>query len=178
MGINKVYFGNRILIDLTKDTVSEETLLFGKTAHAKNGEKIYGTCRFDVNSTDATATSNDILEGKTAYANGDKLTGTMANIGVEDQEITVKTDVKTISEGYHNGLGTVKISKEEQDKLTPQNILEGITILGVTGTLKPSEITDFGPTMIFYDTIVDEDGESLLDENGDELLGAYVYHRA
>lgn len=178
MGINKVYYGNRVLVDLTRDTVTEETLLFGKTAHKKNGERIYGTCKFDVNSTDATAVSADLLSGKTAYANGQKMTGSMMNNGTVTQTITLKSDVKMIPEGYHNGNGTVEIDPDEQAKLIPQNILEGITILGVEGTLKPSEITEFGPTMIFYDTIMDENELPVLDENGEELLGAYVYHRA
>lgn len=40
--INKVVFGDRTLIDLTADTVTEDTLLSGRTAHRSDGEIITG----------------------------------------------------------------------------------------------------------------------------------------
>ena len=40
--INKVVFGDRTLIDLTADTVTEDTLLSGYTAHRRDGEVIEG----------------------------------------------------------------------------------------------------------------------------------------
>ena len=43
MAANKVVFGNKILIDLTSDTVTEETLLKGYTAHKADGTIITGT---------------------------------------------------------------------------------------------------------------------------------------
>ena len=43
MGISKVNFGNDNLIDLTSDTVTENTLLRGTTAHNRSGESIVGT---------------------------------------------------------------------------------------------------------------------------------------
>ena len=43
MAANKVVFGNKILIDLTGDTVTEETLLKGYTAHKADGTIITGT---------------------------------------------------------------------------------------------------------------------------------------
>lgn len=43
MAINKVEYGGETLIDLTNDTVSEQTLVAGTTAHAANGEQITGT---------------------------------------------------------------------------------------------------------------------------------------
>ena len=41
--INKVVFGDRTLIDLTSDTVTEDTLLSGYTAHRRDGHIIVGT---------------------------------------------------------------------------------------------------------------------------------------
>ena len=41
--VNKVVFGEEILIDLTSDTVTPETLLEGYTAHDKSGKPITGT---------------------------------------------------------------------------------------------------------------------------------------
>lgn len=43
--ISKVVFGNKTLIDLTSDTVTAAKLLYGITAHAKDGSKITGTAK-------------------------------------------------------------------------------------------------------------------------------------
>lgn len=42
MGVNQVNMNGEELINLTEDTVTEEALLTGRTAHAANGEKIEG----------------------------------------------------------------------------------------------------------------------------------------
>lgn len=88
--VNKVIYGGAILIDLTGDTVSEDKLLAGITAHDKSGAVIEGTCSWDVNSTDATVSEAEILIGKTAYARGVKLSGTMPNRGAISEKITGK----------------------------------------------------------------------------------------
>lgn len=41
--ISKVVFGGRVLMDLTSDTVTPESLIIGKTAHNAAGEQITGT---------------------------------------------------------------------------------------------------------------------------------------
>ena len=41
MAANKVVFGNKVLIDLTGDTVTEEALLKGYTAHKADGANYY-----------------------------------------------------------------------------------------------------------------------------------------
>lgn len=43
MGTSKVVLGDEVLIDLTEDTVTPETLAAGVTAHGANGEPIVGT---------------------------------------------------------------------------------------------------------------------------------------
>lgn len=42
MGVNKVEFGGETLVDLTSDTVNEQSLLSGYTAHNRSGELIEG----------------------------------------------------------------------------------------------------------------------------------------
>ena len=42
MAVSKVVLGDETLIDLTSDTVSEDTLLEGTTAHGANGEEVIG----------------------------------------------------------------------------------------------------------------------------------------
>lgn len=135
---NKVIYNGTVLIDLTADTVTKDKILVGYTAHDKAGNKITGTCDFDVNSRDATVGIAEILDGKTAYAAGKKLTGTMPNNGAVALTINTVTGVVKIPQGYHDGSGTVQILSAEQAKLIAANIKQGITILGVTGTLEPS----------------------------------------
>lgn len=140
--VNKVIYGGRTLIDLTGDTVSPDKLLTGVTAHDKSGASIEGTCTRDVDSTDATVAEAEILLGKTAYARGAKLTGTMPNRGAISQKITTKAQEVTVPQGYHDGSGKVSIDTVEQNKLIGNNIRQGVTVLGIEGTLEPSsEVT-------------------------------------
>ena len=136
--VNKVVYGNRTLIDLTSDTVTQDKILSGFTAHDKSGAIITGNCNFDVNSTDATVAVAEILDGKTAYARGAKLVGTMPNKGAVNVTITTKAEQFTIPTGFHDGSGKVGIDETEQAKIIEANIKEGVTILGVTGTLAPA----------------------------------------
>ena len=136
--INKVIYGGKTLIDLSGDTVSADKLLKGLTAHDKSGAVITGTCTFDVDSGDADVAVAEILEGKIAYARGAKVTGTMPNKGAVTGVIAAVADVFTIPLGYHDGSGSVAIKAEEQAKLIAKNIREGVTILGVMGTMSGS----------------------------------------
>lgn len=43
MAINKVVYGENVLVDLTGDTVTPDKLLVGETAHNMSGEPITGT---------------------------------------------------------------------------------------------------------------------------------------
>ena len=139
MAINKVIYDGNTLIDLTSDTVTADKMLTGYKAHDKSGTVITGTCSFDVNSTDATATADEILSGKTAYVKGSKVTGAMKNNGGVTGTITTKTGQYTIPQGFHDGSGKVSIDATEQAKLVADNIREGITVLGVTGTMSGLE---------------------------------------
>ena len=139
MSINKVVYGGKTLIDLTGDTVTADKLLSGITAHGKDGELVTGTCTFDVDSNDATVAVAEILKGKTAYARGTKLVGTMPNNGAVTGSIKTLTDSYVIAQGYHDGSGKFGIDATEKKKLTANNIREGVTILGVKGTMSGSE---------------------------------------
>lgn len=139
MSINKVVYGGKTLIDLTGDTVTEDKVLEGFTTHDKSGASITGTCDYDVNSSDATVAVAEILKGKTAYARGALLTGTMPNNGAVTGKIITKGGSYTIPQGYHDGSGKVVIDETEQAKILAQNIREGVTILGVKGSMSGSE---------------------------------------
>ena len=138
--VSKVVLSNgTTLIDLTGDTVTASDVLSGVTTHGKDGAPITGTCTYDSDTSDDTAAVSEILSGKTAHARGALLTGTMANIGSQTGSITAKAQQVTISQGYHDGSGKVSIASAEQAKIIATNIRQGVTILGVEGTMSGSE---------------------------------------
>lgn len=139
MAISKVIYGGRTLIDLTADTVTADKILKAYTAHGADGEPITGTCTFDSDTTDATASDAEILSGKTAYVKGTKKTGTMPNRGAVAGNISTKAGIYSVPQGYHDGSGKVTIDSTEQAKLIPENIRDGVTILGVEGTMSGTE---------------------------------------
>lgn len=138
MAINKIIFGSETLIDLTSDTITADKLTSGITAHDMSGATITGTNTYDSDTSDATVTVAEILIGKTAYARGSEITGTMPNIGTQTSSISTISQETIISQGYHDGSGTVNIDEDEQAKIIATNIKMGVEILGVTGTLEPS----------------------------------------
>lgn len=83
---------------------------------------------------DTTVTAEKMTAGAIAYdKSGAKIAGTMPDKGAVSGEILTKADTVTIAEGYHNGLGAVKIAAAEQNKILSENIKKGVTILGVAG---------------------------------------------
>ena len=137
---NKVVLASgEVLIDLTGDTVEAAHVLEGFTFHDKSGAPVTGTCTYDSDTSDDTAAIGEILSGKTAHARGALLTGTMPNNGAQMGSISTKEQEVIIAQGYHDGSGKVSISDDEQAKLIPTNIREGITILGIEGTMSGSE---------------------------------------
>lgn len=136
---NKVIYNGNTLIDLTADTITAADLAYGVTAHDRSGAVITGVNTYDADTSDANAIASQILLNKTAYVNGVKITGSMPNRGAVSGSISTKTGSYSITQGYHDGSGSVSIDSTEQAKIIGQNIREGITILGVTGTMSGSE---------------------------------------
>ena len=137
---SKVVLSNgTTIIDLTGDTATAATVLAGSTFHDKSGAPVTGTCEYDSDTSDDTAAVGEILSGKTAHARGALLTGTMANNGAQTGSITTKAQQVTIAQGYHDGSGKVSIASAEQAKIIATNIRQGVTILGVEGTMSGSE---------------------------------------
>lgn len=139
MSVNKFVYHGETKFDLTGDTVSEESLAKGITAHDKTGALITGTSTKDVDSTDATVAVGEILFGKTGYARGAKITGTMPNNGGIAEEITTKNQSVSVPQGYHDGSGSVVIAKSERDKIIGQNIRKGVVILGQAGEMEEDD---------------------------------------
>ena len=137
--VNKVVVNGVTKIDLTGDTIAANKILYGYTAHDHTGAPIEGTCTYDSDTTDANATSDTILATKTAYVAGQKVTGSMPNRGGVTGIIDTVSGEYTIQNGYHDGSGKVSIDSTEQAKIIATNIREGVTILGVTGTMTGTE---------------------------------------
>lgn len=139
MANSKIIFNGQVLIDLTQDTVVADKLLLGYTAHGKDGELVTGTCTFDADTQDANAAASEILVGKSAYVKGAKVEGSMPNNGAVSLKINAKDDAVKIPAGYHDGTGTAAISDAEKAKLIAENIREGVTVLGILGTMSGTE---------------------------------------
>ena len=136
---SKIIYDGNVLIDLTSDTITAADLASGKTAHDKSGAPITGTNTFDSDTSDDTATAAEILATKTAHARGTALTGTMPNNGAVNGSISTLNGDYTVPQGYHDGSGKVAISTTEKSKIVAGNIRQGVTILGVEGTMSGSE---------------------------------------
>jgi hypothetical protein len=137
--VNKVIYGGNTLIDLTGDTVTAADVLSGVKFHLPSGANGTGTCAFDVDSSDCTATVAEVLATKTFAKGGQVLTGTMPNRGSVTGTISTKAQEYTIAQGYHDGSGKVSIASAEQAKIVAANIRQGVTILGVEGTMSGQE---------------------------------------
>lgn len=136
---SKVVVNGETIMDLTADTVDAAHMLTGYTAHDKKGAPITGACTFDANTQDANAAATEILTGKTAYVKGSKVTGSMPNNGGVEGTISNLETPYTIPQGYHDGSGTVEIDSAEKTKIIADNIRQGVTILGIEGTMTGTE---------------------------------------
>ena len=137
--VNKVVLqSGETLIDLTADSVTPDKLAEGITAHDKSGTPITGTNTYDADTGDATAGAAEILKDKTAYVTGRKVTGTMPNNGAKTLNVVDKNGVN-IPQGFHDGGGKAQIDPTEAAKISAKNIREGITILGVEGSMSGTE---------------------------------------
>lgn len=141
--VNKVVYDGTTLIDLTSDTVAAGYLLKNYTAHDKSGAPVTGTCEFDSNTTDANASASEILSGKTAYVNKVKVTGTMSNNGSSNVTVT-GTSGTSIPAGYYDGSGKAVLDSTSTANLVAGNIRQGVTILGVEGTMSAEDTLTVG----------------------------------
>lgn len=105
-----------------------------------------GTAKF-YDASEADAAAGNVLTGKVFIGPNGQDTGSMANNGSTSGTISTKAGIVNIPAGYTSG-GTVSISYSEQQKLVQGNIKNGVTLLGVSGSLTTPTISQDGTTHI------------------------------
>lgn len=91
MDVNKIEYDGRVLLDLTEDTVAEDQLLEGATAHDRSGQRIVGAL---INLAEDTVTPENLLAGATAHdSSGQRIVGTMIqSSGIDTSDATATAD--------------------------------------------------------------------------------------
>lgn len=87
---------------------------------------------------DANADAGSIKHGESGYVKGKKVIGTMPVNSSMSGKISNKDDIISVPEGYTPG-GSVEISDVEKQKIIATNIRQGITLLGVEGSMSTTE---------------------------------------
>lgn len=136
--VNQVILSNgEVLIDLSKDDVTPENVKAGIKFHDQTGAEREGTNTNTVDASGVTTSPEEVLEGK-KFGKGDKIvTGTMPN--KKGQHITLTNDVvsnasgQSIPRGYYDQATYIQLSQADATYLKPENIKQGIEILGVEG---------------------------------------------
>ena len=103
-----------------------------------------GTATFYYNG-DADAAAGDVLTGKTAFGATGEINGSMANNGATGGTIGAKAGTYTIPAGYTSG-GTVSLTNVSD--CVSGNILNGKSILGVSGSLQMPTISQNSTTHV------------------------------
>ena len=107
------------------------------TANIRAGVNLFGVTGTPavVNTASGTAVAGDILAGKIAFVNGASLTGTMASN-------VLSAASATVSAGYY---AATTLTNVESD-LKATNVVQGVTIFGVTGTVYRAGLPKTGQT--------------------------------
>lgn len=130
---NKIVLSDgTVLIDLSQDDVKPEHVQKNIYFHDKSGNPQVGTNTKTVDASEVTAEAAEVLNGRT-FGKGDRVeTGTMPDNSGSTYEMGTTAPV-TIPLGYQDGSSKVKLADGELAKLKPENIKQGVSILGVEG---------------------------------------------
>lgn len=105
-----------------------------------------GTAKF-FDTASANLTAGDLLTGKTAFGSSGSVSGNMANNGATGGSISTKAGTVTIPAGYTSG-GTVSLASAAVADLVAGNLLNGKTVLGISGELVMPTISQNSTTKV------------------------------
>lgn len=160
MAINKVTFGDEVLIDLTLDTVDDTTVVKGKLYHKPNGEVSEGTNTNNADTSADTVTEDKVKQGITFHkADGSSAVGTNTDVDVSDTTADAgsvlsgnffynKDGVKTLGQ-YHPPVVPTLTSKdvrvnslEDAGVISPSNVAWNHVSYGLAETEKAKIIPE------------------------------------
>lgn len=140
MGVSKVDFYGETLVDLTGDTITEETALEGTIFTDRTGEKKIGKYVGLDTTSSVPALATDIVGGKEAFVNGEKVIGSLRQTYANAYDWSL-LDV----EGLY-GESLVQGTIELETSVTDDIIMRKGSYLGVRlpcsefGDAKPEEV--------------------------------------
>lgn len=105
-----------------------------------------GTAKF-YDASQADVSASDVLTGKKFVGANGEDAGSMANNGATGGTISTKAGTVTVPAGYTTG-GTVSITSSAVADCVSGNILNGKTILGVSGSLSIPSISQDSTTKV------------------------------
>lgn len=105
-----------------------------------------GTAKF-FDTASANLAAGDLLTGKTAFGSSGSVSGNMANNGATGGSISTKAGTVTIPAGYTSG-GTVSLASGAVADLVAGNLLNGKTVLGISGELVMPAISQNSTTKV------------------------------
>jgi hypothetical protein len=128
MAVNKVVYEGEPLIDLTSDSVTEDTLLEGATAHDKSGRQISGGAV--IGKGNLTIKRNGVTVGS---FNANETTNKEIDITVNDLTADEKTVLSKIEFERDNGGDHVTINADDLYILGNKRVLTGADVGVATG---------------------------------------------
>lgn len=167
MDVNKIEYDGRVLLDLTEDTVTEDQLLEGATAHDRSGQRIVGAL---INLAEDTVAPENLLAGATAHdSSGQRIVGTMTqSSGIDTSDATaLPEDIVGWKTAYVNG---EKITGKMYT-LSESNPTVGKGRIGLTKDGKDLAIVVAGVSLDGASAYVENEGSFRL--YGDGTLGSY-----
>lgn len=139
----------------------------------RSGITIYGitgTFTSEPSTGQSLASSDTILKGYSAWVDGEEVEGNIPVNTIDDGNIYTKEKSFNLN-GYYSAGTTIRIAKEEQNKLIPGNIRIGETILGVTGTYKGGVLLEtIKDSSLNETTTINASSPVKLDANGTSFI--------
>lgn len=128
------------LMDLTQDDVRAEHVDEGIYFTDKTGLRQQGTSKKTVDASNATAEAAEVLEGRTFGKGKEIHTGTLPDNSGKNVIVSSK-DGTVIPRGAFDGSTKAILSEQALANLIPENIKEGVSILGVEGEFGADDIS-------------------------------------